>query len=168
MPTKFLILSAPRTGSTLLGLWLNQHQQIDSHSEIFLQKTGAKDAFNHFVNQNYSPYFYKIFCNKIAGALPFNFINSTLTDDFLESLYHNPKHSGPWTSVDNWEEFHLKKSDATCCGFKIMYRNLFYNNRLNHLLFKNSFLVIHLIRKDLISRTLSLIRLKKDKTSACF
>ena len=44
-----------------------------------------------------------------------------------------------------------------------MYRNLFYNNRLNQLLFDNSFCVIHLIRKDLISRTLSLVRLRKTK-----
>ena len=163
MPTNFLILSAPRTGSTLLGLWLNQHQQVSAHSEVFLQKTGAKDSFKHYVNQNHSRYFYNVFCNKISGSLPFNFVNSKLTDKFLDSLYHNPNHSGPWTSVENWEEYHPKKSNISCCGFKIMYRNLFYNNRLNQLLFNDSFLVIHLIRKDLISRTLSLVRLKKTK-----
>ena len=88
MPKKFLILSAPRTGSTLLGLWLNQHQKISSHSEVFLHQTGAKDSFKYFVNQNHSQYLYKIFCNKITGSLPFNSVNSKLTDEYLNSLYH--------------------------------------------------------------------------------
>jgi len=122
----FVIITTPRTGSTYIRLWLNNHPHIRCHGEIFLRNYHAKDGFKCYCNNNVKRQFlYKVFCNKLFTRLPLNIILNNLVNKFFYSFYNIPTHSGPWTDLNTWNDYQLRNNldMENSVGFKLMYPN---------------------------------------------
>lgn len=161
---KFILLTTPRTGSTYIRLWLNNHPNIRCHGEIFLRKYGAMDGFKHFCNQSITKkFFYDVFCNKIFTKIPFNSFPNNITKEFFNSLYNNPDHSRPWTNMETWNNYQPRENlDMTnAVGFKLMYYQLKNYKILKFWIENNNLGIIHIRRDNILKIYLSRLLLRK-------
>ena len=151
---KFIILTTPRTGSTFLRLWLNNHPEIRCHGEIFLRGYGAKDGFPAFLK---STMFYNflniIFGNRILSRLPGNIIFSYLIKIYFKSLYYDKKHSAPWTDMKTWNDYQERQIslDEKAMGFKVMLSHVEDIYPLRKIFVKESYKIIILTRKNILN-----------------
>jgi sulfotransferase family protein len=136
--TKFVILTLPRTGSTLLSKSLNKHPEIFCDDEIF-----------HFSFRNYfSPdqfHFLKIrfLSKKLNYIINYPFIYLRL-NRFLKKYFTNKR----------GENFKAR-------GFKLMYYQTLYMPGLIDYLKRNNIKIILLLRKNIFRNALSDMRARK-------
>lgn len=122
--TPFIILTLPRTGSTYLRLWLNNHPLVRCHGEVFLRRYPANDGYQHFVKGSLGRRFAaSVFGNKLTARLPGNYIVNHLVNLYLDSLFENPLHSAPFTELGKGRQ-HVPQpahEEDRAVGFKLMY-----------------------------------------------
>ena len=133
--TKFVILTLPRTGSTLLSKSLNKHPEIFCNDEIFhfsFRRYFSPDQFR-FLKIRLLP-------KKINYAInyPATFLR---LPGFLNKYFTNKKNE------------HFKAR-----GFKLMYYQTFYIPGLIHYLKRNDIKVILLLRENVLRNALSDLR----------
>jgi len=161
---KFIILTTPRTGSTYIRLWLNNHPHVRCHGEIFLRKYEALDGFKYFTSQKFARRLaHHIFCNKIMARVPFNLLSGNLIKVFLNSLYYNPMHSAPFKELGTGRMYHSQENpeDDQVVGFKLMYGQLWKYRFLYNWIRDNNLKIILLKRNNTLKMYLSRLLMKK-------
>jgi hypothetical protein len=136
--TKFVILTLPRTGSTLLSKSLNKHPEIFCDDEIFHFSFRKHLSLNQF-------HFLKIrfLSKKVNYIINYPFIYLRL-NRFLNKYFSN-KRSGKFKAR----------------GFKLMYYQTLYMPGLIDYLNRNNIKVILLLRKNIFRNALSDMRARK-------
>ena len=170
--TRFVILSLQRSGSTALSFYLNSHPQIRCHSEVLLKSAGSADAISHFFDHVYTGQ--ATAGNTVKGQAtvdknvllesydrdalghPDNAFTTGLLSAFLSSLYYNPGHPLPWTTLDNAGTLHRNETfdSEKAVGFKLMYYEL-SNASLNQWLMSEPIKIIHMVRENVLRILLS-------------
>jgi len=162
---KFIILTAGRTGSSYIRLWLNNHPHIRAHSEIFSRFYGSKDGFNYY-NKALTKkiILYYAFKNRLTNQIVKRFLSQKNIDQYLNDLYLDSSFSGPWTQIENWDKYHKKQEDLIrTVGFKISYDQLRDFNYLTKYIQETNLKVIHLLRQNILEQLVSLLAAKKRK-----
>ena len=165
---KFIILTTPRTGSTYLRLWLNNHPNIRCHGEIFLRSYNAKDGFRAFSkNKYFYNLLYGLFGNRLFSRLPGNLCVSFLLNKYFDSLYYNKNHSAPWIDTKTWNDYQIGPPDAVdkALGFKVMLNHIEEYYPLRKIFDRENYKIIILTRKNILKSYLSSILLKKRKVA---
>lgn len=140
---RFILLSAPRSGSTYIKELLNSHPNIRCWGEIFLRKSTTPGNFTNYCNSN--PFYrvnFFIFGNRIASRFPYNLFIKNLQQGFLKWFY-------------SYGDSAIEQA----VGFKLMYGQ-FYNYQKKWVQ-KNILSVVHLIRKNALKKHLSALTKKK-------
>jgi hypothetical protein len=136
--TKFVILTLPRTGSTLLSKSLNKHPEIFCDDEIF--HFSFRDYFSpnqfRFLKLRFLP-------KKINYLINYPSIYLKLPG-FLTNYFKNKK----------GEHFKAR-------GFKLMYYQTFYTPGLISYLKKNNIKIILLLRENIFRNALSDLRARE-------
>ena len=133
--TKFVILTLPRTGSTLLSKSLNKHPEIFCDDEIF------HFSFRSYFSPNQFRFLKIRFLSKKINYL-INYPATVLRlPGFLNKYYTNKKNE------------HFKAR-----GFKLMYYQTFYMPGLIRYLKRNNVKVILLLRENVLRNALSDLR----------
>jgi LPS sulfotransferase NodH len=146
---KFIILTTQRSGSTFFRLYLNSHENIRCHDEVFLRSYGAKDGWNNFIKDK-------------------NNLNNDKTElkivyDYLESLFYNKNHSAPWTDIDSWNDYLPQaKENVQAVGFKFMYDQFQEHPYIEEWLKKEQIKIIHFYRKNKLKMELSRLSAQKS------
>jgi LPS sulfotransferase NodH len=162
---KFVILTTPRTGSTYIRLWLNNHPNIRCHGELFLRNYSGMDGFRHFCQVNNTRRFlHNAFCNKVTARISNNIFAEKLIGSFLESLYDNPKHSGPWVDLNTWDDYQSRQPQEIekSVGFKLMFSHLKDYCFLKKWIQSEKIKIMFLRRNNLLKMYLSNIRMQKQ------
>lgn len=151
---------------------LNAHSRIRCHDEVLLKESGSHDAIANFVarkglsaNYRKKDYhgpsgwkkwrLYRDVEHRNSLVHANNSFVSELLEDFLNELHDDP-HSGPWTSVDTWND-HQELSgvgEELAVGFKIMYYEL-QNPYLLDYVRRDDVHVVHLIRGNKLEKMVS-------------
>ncbi len=163
---KFIILTTPRTGSTYLGLWLNNHPNIRCHGEIFLRSYGAKDGFPIFSKSNIFYYFlYVVFGNRLSSRIPGNACLTCLMRKYFDSLYFDKHHSAPWVDMRTWNDYQKRDPDAIdkALGFKVMLNHIEDFYPLRKVFIDEGYKIIILTRDNILKSYLSSLLLKERK-----
>ena len=161
-PEKFAIVTTQRSGSTLFRLWLNSHPDIRAHGEVFLRQYGAHDGFNHFCSLTpgrriiHGTLGSRHLCRAVRSFVPAVVIRS-----YLDSLWSNPEHSGPWTDMTTWNEYQPRGAPESLAGFKIMYSELKCYPYLRGHFARRGVREIHLLRANLLKMYLTRINAKR-------
>ena len=135
--TKFVILSLPRTGSTLLSKSLNTHPEIFCEDEIF------HFSFRDYFSSNQFRFLkIPIFPKKINYVINYPFTYLRLTN-FLDKYFINKP----------GENFKAR-------GFKLMYYQTFYTPGIINYLKEKNIKVILLMRENTLRNALSCLRAK--------
>ena len=159
---RFILLTTQRSGSTYLRIWLNGHSQVNSYGEIFLSNYKSHDGFSKFCQDR------SLICRtrfhlhntRLFIGAGVDLITRKAIDDYLEKLYHDPSHSGPWTDFDRRNECAPKKS-ASVTGFKIMYSTLEKYTALQDWIDDQpDIMIVHLIRRNLLKSYISGVRME--------
>jgi LPS sulfotransferase NodH len=131
--TRFMIVCAPRTGSTMLRLLLNSHSMICSHGEVFNQNTifgfVGIDRKGEMKIGKIEPPIYQML-SKIRDKDPVQFLH----------------------------EFVLYSGTFSAVGFKILYGTLWTSDCksvFNEVLEDNDIKIVHLTRENRLRRFLS-------------
>ena len=155
---KFIILTTQRTGSTYLRIWLNQHPEIRSHGEIYLNRYQAPDGFNAFLKENsifkqkiYQSKFFHKLSKAFNGWLIKILLHSELKK-FIYDFFRKPTHPLGFNRFKNDEIFNIteakEKNNVANIGFKIMYGQLKSNLFLKKWIEKEKPKIIYVERKD--------------------
>jgi len=136
--TKFVILTLPRTGSTLLSKSLNKHTEIFCDDEIF-----------HFSFRNYfSPNQFRFLKIRFLPKKLNYIVNYPVTylrlNNFLNKYFTNKR-----------------KENFKARGFKLMYYQTFYMPGLINYLKKNDVKIILLLRENVFRNALSDMRARQ-------
>jgi len=159
---KFIILTTGRTGSTYLRLWVNNHPEIRCHDEVFNRGYGALEGFYKYVNRNYGIKALRKFFGDHTSQFKDNPVSRGLMSNFMDKLFYDEKASGPWTSKENWHDFHTKDMNPDIVGFKLIYSQFYYYQHfLQPWIIKNNIRIIHLIRHNVLEVYLSFLKARK-------
>lgn len=161
---KFIVLSTPRSGSTVFRLWLNSHKNIRCHDEVLLKRLVALDSIHHFVKQNKYDEVNGSTYNRNTPDYPNDKVTTLLLREFFEDLFNNKDHCAPWNTPGNMQDHHSITSfnEEKAIGFKLMYYSL-DNYFLNQWLTSGSVRIIHLVRENILKQYISSIVAKKRK-----
>ena len=90
---KFVILSSPRSGSTIFRLWLNSHKTIRCHDEVLLKMLDAKDSIHSYALET-------IGTEELSGKYVRDTLGQPNDEFFLQPFwaeigYRNVKHHYP-------------------------------------------------------------------------
>jgi LPS sulfotransferase NodH len=132
--TKFVILSAARSGSCYLNGFLRSHGNILCRAEIFHPNYKGPNCGVHFYNY---------------------YVRSSLKNRIIHSL-------SPWQSLKFFMKESFKKDTHKASGFKLLYFQAEHNQLIFKYLKQNDFRIIHLLRKNILRRYLSLEIAKKN------
>lgn len=133
--TKFVILTLPRTGSTLLSKSLNKHPEIFCDDEIF-----------HFSFKNY------------FSANQFRFLKISFLPKKINYVINYP---ATFFRLKNFlEKYYSNKADENfkARGFKLMFYQTFYVPGLINYFKKNDVKIILLLRENIFRNALSDMR----------
>ncbi len=131
--TRFMIVCAPRTGSTMLRLLLNSHSMICSHGEVFDQ-------------------------NVIFGFVGVDRKGEMRTGKIKPPIYQMLMEIRSKDPVRFLHEFVLYSGTFSAVGFKILYGTLWASDCkgvFNEVLDDNDIKIIHLTRENRLRRFLS-------------
>lgn len=109
----FIILSTQRSGSTYFRMWLNSHEDIRCHEEVFLPHYTEAESFRNFLE---SKFFGKGIISKLKNKEQLSGILSNYyLHSFLNSLLSEKPYGMPLTSIDGSSE--KRKSGQLCNAF---------------------------------------------------
>lgn len=148
----------PRSGSTYIRLWLNNHPEVRCHGEVFLRAYPAQDGYRHFTESHYGRHILtKCFGNPAMSKISHNPPLARLTQDYLTSLYSNPKHSAPFTEFGKGRIFNpqVNHDSEKAVGFKLMYQQLLDFRCLFKWIRSNDIGIILLTRDNLLDMYIS-------------
>lgn len=156
---KFIILAEERSGSTYIRLWLNNHSAVKCHDELF-KRVGPKDidGFEHYMTLTHSRRFiHKVFGKQRFTRYKWFPLIHTFINNFLDEIYYNPAHPVPWTQLNERLKYKKISNSNTyeAIGFKLIYKHIFSYRYLEKFIKDNNFLVIHLIRENLLDKIIS-------------
>lgn len=161
MKQRFLLLSTQRSGSTYVRLWLNNHPDIRCHSEVFLKGYEDPDGFSAFCSSQ-PLYRFAYWWARRAGLYRRNpslwrgtrHLACILITRYLTSLFEDPHHPGPWSSIKD-RRCAPAQSPKSTVGFKLMYDQLETFDFLDSWIRGEEVKIIHLVREDALRIALS-------------
>ena len=164
MKTRFVILSSPRSGSSLFRLWLNSHRYIRCHGEVLLKASEGLDAIHEYFMRNSLQASAGCTYSKSSLDYPDDDFHNKLLEDYLEDLYTNRDRCGPWTTQENMTQFlRINDFDAEMAvGFKFM-AYLLDNRFLKKWLATGTIHIIHLVRENSLKQLVSSVVASKRK-----
>lgn len=164
--TPFILLTFPRTGSTYVRIWLNNHSQIRCHGELFLPGYGKADGFRAHCRAAHGDRIrHALFSNRILARLPLPLIPDAFVDAFMHRLLRSPDFPSPWVPQGVEQPDTVGDQPKPCVGFKAMYNHITCNRRLQHWIERDNFSILHLIRENLLKQYVSLVRMKQTGRS---
>ncbi|MFV8819492.1 sulfotransferase [Haliea sp. E17] len=161
---KFIILTMPRSGSTYIRLWLNNHPEVRCHGEVFLRTYPALDGYRHFTESHKKRYFLtKCFGNPAMSRVSYNLPLARLTQEYLTSLFSNPEHSAPFTEFGKGRIYNPQVSHDSekAVGFKLMYQQLLDFRCLFKWINSDDIKIILLTRDNLLEMYISNLMMVK-------
>lgn len=161
---KFVVLSSPRSGSTVFRLWLNSHRNIRCHDEVLAKQLDALDSIHHYFELTRKNDVNRYKYDRNVLGHPDDEFTINLLRDFLKDLFENRDRCGAWTTPENINEFHPMTDfdETTAVGFKLMTYSL-GNIFLNQWLTREPVRIIHLIRHNSLKQLISSEVAKKRK-----
>jgi LPS sulfotransferase NodH len=160
-PTKFVLLTTQRSGSTFIRLWLNDHPSVRCYSEIFLRTYSAVDGFKYYCEANVlRKILYYALCRPYLTKSSHNFVSKQLIRKYLNELYFNPYFTAPWTDIitwKDWENYQPRQNLGIerAVGFQLMYDQLDDYEYLKKWVISNNVRILHLVRKNILKLCLS-------------
>lgn len=164
---KFIILSTQRTGSTLFRLWLNSHESIRCHGEVFYPGYRAGDGLRKFCERKISHgAAFLLATNRPVEKLGIGIFPDFLLKRYLEKLFAGDSIGAPWTDVDRWNEYNeiCTAKGQGAVGFKIMYDHLALFSGLKKWIRDEKIHIINLYRENVLKTYLSRLRSRKTGT----
>ncbi len=161
---RFIILSTQRTGSTLFRLWLNSHDSIRCHGEVFYPEYRACDGLRSFCERRFShAALFRLAASRPMEKLGFGFFPETILKRYIRALFKGEDVGAPWTDLEMWNlPARIGKArDKTAVGFKIMYDHLGLYPGLIDWIRDQRLHIIHLRRNNKLKIYVSRMRSRK-------
>ncbi|UTW60646.1 sulfotransferase [bacterium SCSIO 12741] len=161
---KFVLYSEPRTGSSFLSLWLNNHPEIRSHAEVFLRAQPGQDKFEFYCrNHALRKVLYRVFLNRFTVDMNPG-LQKNLIRGYLDKMFNDPTFSYPYKEGEDKTHYYPNPRFVTekWVGFKLMRVQMEFYPVLRDWLQQDDLSIIYLHRENPLKQLISWYQLEQS------